>query len=176
MVLARDHDQAIGEHAFVRHAIRHRQQHVERDVEFAGGQVRFETRAVMPRGREAQTRSRGADGLAQFGQHAGFQRLAQADPEVPLGRRRFEPRSLAERALHRAERFPHRPRNRAGERGWSDPASLPLEQRLAEHVAQARERVTHGRLRQVQFAARGRDAACREDGVEHHEQVQVDPR
>ena len=176
MVLARDHDQAIGEHAFVRHAIRYRQQHVERDVEFAGGEVRFEARPVMPRRREAEARARGADGLAQFGQHARFQRLAQADAEVPLGRRRFEPRSLAERALHRAERFPDRPRNRACERSRSDAASLALEQRLAEHVAQARERMTHGRLRQVQLAARGRDAARREDGIEHHEQVQVDPR
>ena len=44
---------AIGEHAFVRHAIRHRQQHVERDVELAGGQVRFEARPVVPCGCEA---------------------------------------------------------------------------------------------------------------------------
>ena len=85
MVLARDNDQAVGQHAFVRHAIRYRQQHVECNVKFAGGQVRFETRPVVPRGREAETRSRGADGLAQFGQHAGFQRFAQADPEVTFG-------------------------------------------------------------------------------------------
>jgi hypothetical protein len=57
-----------------------------------------------------------------------------------------------------------------------DAASVALEERLAEHVAQARQRVADGRLRQVQPAARRRDAAGGVDRVEHHQQVQVDTR
>ena len=48
------------------------------------------------------------------------------------------------------------------------------EQRIVEHQPHAAERVADRGLREVEASAGARDAALRVDGIEHHEQVQVD--
>ena len=49
----------------------------------------------------------------------------------------------------------------------------PLEEGIADPLAQTRQRVAHRRLRQAQTIRGARDAALREQRVERHEEIQV---
>ena len=138
------------------------------------GQVGLEPRAVVARAGETESRPAAADSSRERRQHARLERLAQADAEGALGLRGLEVSRQLQGPLHRSERVTDRLRYGARKGRGRDAAPLPFEQRLAEQVAQARERVAHGWLRQVEPAAGGGDAAGRMDGVEDHQQVQVD--
>ena len=81
---------------------------------------------------------------------------------------------LAERHLQALQRLADRLDHPAGERRRRHDMAVPGEQRIVEHLPQPPERMADRRLRQVEPPAGARDAAFRVDGVEHHEQVEVD--
>ena len=87
---------------------------------------------------------------------------------------RIEPVYLAERHLQSLQRLADRLDHAAGKRGRRHGVALTDEQRIVEQLAHAAERVADRGLREVEAPAGARDAAFSVDGVEHHEQVQVD--
>ena len=173
--LAGHDDEPVDEDALVRHAVRDRQQHVEREVEFPRREILLQPGPLVPRRSQGQPGPGDGDRPRQGRQHRRLECLPHADPEMAHDRRGLEAPGLAERPLHPGQRIADRAGDGPCQRCRCDAAPLALEQRLAEELTQASQRVAHGRLRQVQLAAGRRDPALAVDGIEDDEQVQVDP-
>jgi predicted nicotinamide N-methyase len=67
-------------------------------------------------------------------------------------------------------------RQRFGARSQHHAAATAHQQRVAEHVTQATQRVAHRRLSDAGTSSGARHVALARQGVEGHQQVQIDPR
>jgi hypothetical protein len=154
--------------------VRQRQQDVDRRIERAGGQLPLELAPLGPHNADVDARCTCRDAAHQSRQDDGFDDIAHTDGE-PLHRaRRIEPVDLVYGHLEVLQGSSDRLDEAARQRRRCHGASMPGKERVVEHLTQAAERVADGRLRQVESSACARDAALRVDGVEHHEQVEVD--
>jgi hypothetical protein len=72
------------------------------------------------------------------------------------------------------QRIPHRSDQRLRRRCRRNTGANPHEQRVAQRLAQPRERVAHRRLGEMQLFGGARDAALRIDGLEHRQEIQVE--
>ena len=62
----------------------------------------------------------------------------------------------------------------AAERSGHHAGAFTDEQRVFQQLAQALERVAHGRLGELELAAGARQIAFAVDGLKHHKQVEID--
>jgi hypothetical protein len=123
-------------------------------------------------GHAGRLRRKGADERPDEHQH-GVVRAAHA--KRPPVARRVERRRVLDRAADEVERLPDGPGERLGARRRDEHGALADEQRIAVLLAQARERVAHPRLAQPDAPRRAGDIALTEQGVQRHEQVEVEP-
>ena len=132
-------------------------------------------RRSIERNRSGDPGGRGAEPRHQAGGHRHLDRVGEADPEHPLGRRRVEVLALQHRRLDLGERHPHRigKRERAGRRPHAFGA--PGQQLVPEQRPEPREIVTHGRLAEPDAGSRARHAPLGEQRIEGDQQVQVEP-
>jgi hypothetical protein len=83
-------------------------------------------------------------------------------------------RRILQRARERLQRAAHLGGERARQRRGRHALPAPLEQRVVEQRAHPAQRMADRGLRQVELARGRGDAAFAVDGVEHHEEIQVD--
>ena len=100
--------------------------------------------------------------------------VRQPDPEQPLGRAWIETVVAGDHGLDLGQRNPHGVHQGERARRRTHALGPPGQELVTEHRAQAREVVAHGRLTQADAGSGARHIALGEQGVESHEQVQVD--
>ncbi|MNR06677.1 hypothetical protein D3C85_1227580 [compost metagenome] len=152
-----------------------RQQDVDGRVQRAGEQFGLHLAAVEADRRNLHMRCHGRHTRHQRRQQRRFQRVAHADGEAARGGGGVEVRRILQRARERLQRAAHLARQRARQRRGRHALPAPLEQRIVEQRAKPPQRMADGGLRQVELTRGCGDAAFAVDGIEHHEEVQVDP-
>src|SRR5262245_26117980 len=151
-----------------------RQQNVQRHIDCASGKLALEVAALGSDDAYVDARGAAGDATHQLREDGGLQRVAHADDEVLACAGRVEAIDLRDRHLQPAQRLAYRFNETARQRRRRHGVAVAREQRIVEHLPEPRKRVTDGGLRQVEPPAGAGDAAFRIDGVEHHEQVEVD--
>ena len=104
-----------------------------------------------------------------------FDRMPQPKLEALAGGFRLETIKFMQRVANAVQRAANRADQLARQRRRLHHIALSHEQRVLDYVAQPGERVADRRLGEVEDLARARNAAFRVDGVEHHEQVEIEP-
>jgi len=156
--------------------LRQRQQHVDRRIQGAGGKFALEFAALGPDAAEGDAGSSRRDVAHQCAEHHCLEHITRPNGEMLGGARGRERIAFGKGRLDRPQRLTDRLDDPSRQRRWRHEPALPHEQRIVDQLAKPAERVADGRLRQVQAAARPRDAALGIDGVEDGEQIEVDPR
>jgi hypothetical protein len=77
-------------------------------------------------------------------------------------------------ALHRLQRLTERHQHGVRARRALHDAAALHQQRVVEQLAQAAQRLAHGRLRHARAARGARDAALAQERVEGHQRVQLE--
>ncbi|MNH15032.1 hypothetical protein D3C79_746380 [compost metagenome] len=98
----------------------------------------------------AQVRRLGLQGGEQPGHAQLFGEVGQGNAQLPVAAARVEAVAGAERLLDLLQRRANRPFQGQGAGGGAHASADPHQQRITEHVAQARQGVAHCRLGQGQ--------------------------
>ncbi len=148
----------------------------ERDVEIAGLE---QPRVAAPRGGDdlqRDPRRLARDHLEEWWEKQGHEEIGRSDHEATLGRRRIERGAALEEPLGVHEQGVEGADQSFGARGQNHPPTRAHEQRIAEQLAQLRQRMAHRRRRHAHPLGCRRHAALAEQPVERDEQVQVEVR
>ena len=151
------------------------QQHIDGGVERTRRQLGFELAPVGAHGGDLHLRRLGGDALHQRRQQGRLEHVAHADGELRRAGGGVEARHLIEGDLEVAQRAAHRLDDAARQRRGDHGLTLPLEQRVAEHLAQARQRVADGRLGQAEYPRRFADRSPLEQMIENDKQIEIEP-
>ena len=109
-------------------------------------------------------------------QQATFQAIAQAQHESALRLAGIETALIAQATLEAPQGMAHRADHGPGPGGGHHAAALAHEQGVVQAVAQAPQGVAHRRLGQVEHLGGAGQGALGVDGIEDHEQIEIEAR
>jgi hypothetical protein len=159
MTTPHHHRRSVGTDPLASHAVGQRQGDIDGEAHRAGAERAFDVAAADLHRAQVDAMTGAGDAAHDGGQHQCLGRVAQADGELRFRRRGIEAAGAGDEAVQRLEALAQRSHQLARERRRHQRAALPGEERVAEHLAQARQRMADRRLAEVQPLRRARDAA-----------------
>ena len=155
-------------------AIAHRHGDIEGQIDRTTREFGLQVSALDLRRRDRHSRGGMRQASQQGWKNQGLGVFPKRQVKVPPRVFGNEIATLAEVHFQDLQRLPHLlnhvPRERRRYHVWS----LADEERILQEIAQSFQRVTDRGLGQVQLLAGASDVALAIDGLEHHEEVQVD--
>src|SRR5579864_663702 len=174
MSLARHYDYAIGKQRLLANIVTDGDGDIQNKIQSAAGQFLLNLTALDAKRGDGNFRSGAGQDFCQRRQNGGFHQLPEADLEITARMGRIKIAVLIQIDFQNLQSLAHLMNHVAAKGSWHHVGAFPDKKRVLQQFAQTLQRMAHGRLRELQLAARAREIAFAVDGLQHNKKVKID--
>src|SRR5579864_3885201 len=168
------HNYTIGKQRLLAKVVTDGDGNIQNKVQSAAGQLLLNLTALDAERGNGNFRSGAGKDFCQRRQNGGFHQLPEADLEITPRMGWIKIAVLIKIDFQNLQSLAHLINHVAAKGSWHHVGAFPDKKRVLQQFAQTLQRMAHGRLRELQLAARAREIAFAVDGLQHNKKVKID--